>query len=401
MLIRLHQRHPDWLIALAGILLGASTFAAEPYKPGGDNTVVESLRTTASKAPDRELRSLRERVKREPTNAAAALDLTRILIQRGRAEADPRFLAQGLVALQPWLNGDSPPVEALVLRATIRQSLHEFDAALQDLDRALAQDPKHVQAWLTKATVQTVRGDFTSARQSCLLLTRLADRLTATVATAQLGSLTGNAKASYNALEQALQQAMSSPRPPPIEQQLWALTVLAEIAARSGQIDAARRQFTNALSLAPTDSYLLGAYADFLLDQNQPDAVLDLLHQHSRIDALWLRVAEAGTRRTPIDESMVRDQVRDLAARFEAAHRRGDTVHRREEARFRWRLCADARGALQLAQDNWKVQKEPADARILLETARAAGDSEAVLTIETWIQTTKLEDVAMTRQAQP
>jgi tetratricopeptide (TPR) repeat protein len=391
-------QHPWFRVLATFIASGVScwvAWGAEAFHPSGDSTVVETLRTRPLTPQDRALRGLRQRQQQDPKDLPAALDLAKALIQRSRAEADPRFLAQSLVALSPWLDQPDAPAEVWVLRATVRQSLHEFDAALQDLDQALARDPKQVQAWLTKATLHTVRGEQALARKACLMLAQVADSLTATTAIAQLGSVTGNAKSSMALLEQALQQATNSSTPPPVDQQVWALTLLAETAARTGQAQSARQHFQSALTLAPEDPYLLGAYADFLLDQGQSDAVIDLLSKFPRVDALWLRVAEAGSRLEPNDDSVVRNQVRDLTARFEAARLRGDTVHRREEARFRMRLCADARGALELARDNWKVQREPADARILLEAARAAGDMDTLKLIETWLQTTKLEDVAL------
>ena len=64
----------------------------------------------------------------------------------------------------------------------------------------------------------------------------------------------------------------------------------------------------------------------------------------------------------------------ELAARFDAARSRGDSVHRREEARFRLTIAHDAAGALALARTNWNVQREPADRRVLVEAARAAGE---------------------------
>lgn len=393
------KARPSWHRHLAALVLCLvsceKTLGAEPFRPSGDSTVVETLRTRPLTSEDRVLRGLRQRQQQDPKDFSVAVDLVRVLIQRSRAEADPRFLAQGMAVLSPWLDQADTPTDAWVLRATLRQSLHEFDAAMQDLDKALARDPKHVQAWLTKATLHTVRGEQDPARKACLMLAQFADPLTSTTAIAQLGSVTGNAKSSMALLEQALQRSTESPRPPSVDQLVWARTLLAETAARIGQVESARKHFQSAQALAPEDPYLLGAYADFLLDQGQSDAVIDLLYKYSRVDALLLRVAEAGARREPMDESVVRSQVRDLAARFDAARRRGDTVHRREEARFRLRLCADAPGALQLALDNWKVQREPADARILLEAANAAGDKNALNLIESWLQITRLEDISL------
>ena len=87
--------------------------------------------------------------------------------------------------------------------------------------------------------------------------------------------------------------------------------------------------------------------------------------------------------------------VEELRARFEASRMRGDRVHLREEARFELHLDADPRRALALAKDNWAVQKEPADARILLEAALAANDGAALRALKEWLAQSRLEDVQL------
>jgi hypothetical protein len=84
-----------------------------------------------------------------------------------------------------------------------------------------------------------------------------------------------------------------------------------------------------------------------------------------------------------------------LQDRFAAAMQRGDTVHQREQARLALRLRNEPKDALRLAQQNWEVQKEPADLRILLEAALAAGDRDAVKTATDWIKHTGLEDTIL------
>ena len=84
----------------------------------------------------------------------------------------------------------------------------------------------------------------------------------------------------------------------------------------------------------------------------------------------------------------------DLAARFEAARARGDSLHRREEARFRLAIENDARAALALARENWSVQREPADLRVLREAAHAAGDAAMIRMVDNWMATNRLHDVA-------
>ena len=139
----------------------------------------------------------------------------------------------------------------------------------------------------------------------------------------------------------------------------------------------------------PRDPYLLGSYADLLLDQRRPDEAAALVSGFKRIDGLLLRFAEA----QPPAGREARAAVEELQGRFDNARARGDRVHQREEARFHLRLLRQPAAALALAQANWRVQKEPADARLLLEAARAAHDSAAEAEVLAWVTASRLEDI--------
>jgi hypothetical protein len=92
------------------------------------------------------------------------------------------------------------------------------------------------------------------------------------------------------------------------------------------------------------------------------------------------------------------DQLRD---RFEASRLRGDRVHIREEARFTLHLLNDPKTALKLAEENWQVQKEPADIRILLESALAAHDATSLESARGWLKQTGLEDLQLEKLLKP
>jgi hypothetical protein len=72
-------------------------------------------------------------------------------------------------------------------------------------------------------------------------------------------------------------------------------------------------------------------------------------------------------------------------------------VHLREEARFTLHLLAAPEAALELALGNWQVQKEPADVRVLLESALAAHNPEATDAVRQWLKESRLEDVQLAR----
>ncbi len=371
------------LMLLASLVM---SLAAQPFVPQGDGYVLEAVKASGTAAISKELRSLERLVAAEPRNVAAALRLAEVRIGLAREEADPRHFGRAEAVLAPWLAATNPPTEAWVLRSAVRQGSHDFDGAMADLDAALAAEPTDVGAWLARLTIQCVRSDFDGARRSAARLLRSGDELVATAAAAQVASLTGSSAGAARMLETAVGR---NPSATP-GMRSWCLALLADIRTRRGEPVPAESAFRDALVLTPRDPQLLGAYADFLLDHGRGAEVGPLLEGFSQVDALQLRVAEAET-----DPTVRARTVERLRSGIELNRARGDRVHLREEARFHLRLLGDASGALALAQENWKVQREPADARMLLESAKAVGDAEAARRILDTLRAQGLEDVAL------
>jgi Tfp pilus assembly protein PilF len=357
---------------------------AAPYVPTDDSEVVARL-PTATDETARQVRRMRQDLAQDPANLTLAVRLARRYIEIGRAESDPRYNGYAQAALQNWWNEATPPVEVLVLRATLRQNRHDFDGALRDLSTVLAVDPRNAQAWLTRAVILQAVGRHEAARASCGRLALLANSVVAATCLADAAGVSGDARQGYELLSGAL----ATPAPVDAGIRLWALTVLAEIAARIGDADGAERHFRAALALGVRDAYLLGAYADFLLDQSRAAEARDLLAGETRADPLLLRLALA---EKALGVSDLRNHVAVLSARFEANRMRGDTVHRREEARFLLHLADKPAEALRRAQENWQVQREPWDARLVLEAALAAGNPAAAADVIAWLEATGLED---------
>lgn len=367
----------------------AAAAQAEPFLPTDDAQVVETLPTPAGGA-QQELRGMRRELAKNPNNLALALRLARRYIQIGRAEFDPRYNGRAQALLRPWWHLDSPPTEVLVLRATLRQNRHEFEPALADLSAVLAASPRNAQALLTQAVILQVVGRIEDARRSCAQLALLATPLVTAACLADVASVSGEAASAYRLLRRALEATPEAAA----ELRLWALTGLAEIAIRADDPAAAERDFRAALALGIKDAYLLGAYADFLLDRGRPAEARDLLANETRADPLLLRLALA---EQALGAPELSAHVAALDARFDASRMRGDTVHRREEARFTLHLLNDPATALRLATENWRVQREAWDARLLLEAALAADAPSAAAGVVDWLQSTGLEDPHIAR----
>jgi tetratricopeptide (TPR) repeat protein len=361
--------------------------SAEPYVPGDDGAILERL--PAARDPRvRMLAVARARLAEEPTNLNRGLSVASAYIALGRSEGDPRYDGYAQAALAPWWDLAEPPVPVLVLRATLEQRRHDFDAALPDLERVLARQPRHPQALLTKATILEVQGRPAEALESCAELAGGVEILVEAACVASAHGLAGRGREGYRLLQDELSR---SPDAEPVLQ-VWVQTILGELAEQLGDSAEAEEHFRGALSIERRDPYLLGAYADFLLDQDRPDEVVELLEDESRIDPLLLRLALAERR---LGAVALGEHLALLQDRFDAARRRGDSVHLREEARFTLHLLDRPGEALELARRNWATQREPADARILLEAAAAANEPAAAQPVLDWLGRTGLEHVGI------
>lgn len=367
---------------LACALVVPLSAGAVPFVPQRDGEVLE--RVPARGGPQaRELARLKSSAAAAPQDPVAAVALADAYYHAARREGDPRYLGYAQAALARWWKDADAPTPVLVTRATILQSSHAFDAALADLTLALAREPRHGRALLVRATVLAVQGKYAQARADCTRLFGRVPEFHVFACVASVDSLNGNAGAAAATLRRELAKLP----PDDADARAWGESLLGEFAHRRAD-PAADANFRAALAADPGDLYTVGAYADWLLDHGRAADVLSLTARDARVDALLLRTALAQRALRRPEASAT---VATLRARFAASRLRGDTVHRREEARFALYLDVDPVAALKLARENWAVQREPADLRILAEAAAAAGDDDAKAIVRAWLAETRLE----------
>jgi len=354
---------------------------AEPFKPTDDAMVLETLPRRDNDALNARIASLRMQLNAAPADFKLASELAEQHLSRFRRDSDPRDLGQAEAAIAPWLRTDNPPTLALILRASVQQSNHQFDAALANLNLAMSKTPGNPQALLMRASILQVQGHYAAAKESCGALI-FQDTVFAGICLANVLAVSGQPDQAMALLQRMLTQA-----PPEQGIKAWAAASLAEAAASMGQDAQAEAALRSGLAANPRDAYLKTAMADFLLAQRRPREVLPLLADDIRNDNLLLRLAMAEQQLGSAD---AKAHIDDLQARFAAAAARGDRVHLREEAMFRLILLNQPEAALQLAQANWQVQKELADCRILLASAVAAHHPRAARAALEWLKTAGL-----------
>jgi len=402
------------LLALALTLVVAPSFGAGESAlqfPARDDAIVEHLPTHVGDAAERRAARAAERAQRaalqeHPDELGLALQAARDALARGRLRGDPRELGVAQAALAPWWSRADAPPEVRLVRATVMQSQHLFQAALVELDAVLATPgaalPVRAQAELTRAGVQQVLGRFPEAEAGCRRLAG-ADyvalgsgvRLNALACIAELSSLQGHADSAAATLARlaGAPDVDSATTAAGVAAPGWLNLMRAELAQRRGDA-AAGALFAAALKSSP-DVYTQCAYADWLLDQHRAAQVVALFKGNEAADPVLLRVALAYRQLHGRGHPLTREATATLGERYDAALLRGDKSHGREQSRYELELRGDARAALRHARANWAVQHEPADALVLARAAHAAHRDDAAAPLWQFLRETGGRDARL------
>ena len=378
--------------ALGGLVLAASAATAlhaAPRTPTQDSEVIERLPFRAGDNTARELADLRAEVAKSPTDPDPAVALALRYFDLAAERGDPRYVGYAEALVGRFAAQMNAPL--FIVRGMVRQYRHDFTDALADFSAALALDANLASAHAWRGAIYLVQANYAAAAKECDAL----QRLQRTVLQAGCAGLTQAYTGKLGTAFQTLRQALASTNDK--DYSLWLHTRLGEVAAWQGQAAVAEQHFSQAMALGVDDGYLLAAWTDFLLDQGRADQVIALLSKWEAVDGLLLRLALA---ETLLKLPAATIHIQTLGDRFAAARLRGDTTHQAEEARFHLVLRKDAKEALRLAVENFLVQKEPRDARIVLEAAIALRDPAGARDATAWLKSSGFEGTILRGLAQ-
>ncbi len=374
--------------AWMGFYFMVSLAQAAPYTPTRDTDIVERLPGRASDPAIRRVDSLRKQLAARPDDTDLRVEIARRYFDMAMAQGDPRYVGYASAAIAPLAKTAPTHADYALVLGLIQQFSHEFEPALASLAKASQLNPKSPEPLLWRSAIFMVQARYPEATLECQRVTPLADPLLGMGCNAYVEATTGQLEAAFEKLSSAVKNA---PQAPP-ELLLWQDTRLAEMAWRLGRFDTAEGYFKSALKQGVTDQFLLAAYADFLLARQRPNEVISLLADWERSDILLLRLALAGK---ATSDKRSADWAAQLRDRFVAAALRGDRLHEQEAARFELDVEGHAAKALTLASANYKVQKEPRDAEILMRAAVAAKQAKTAQVALDWLRTSRYEDPAL------
>jgi Tfp pilus assembly protein PilF len=381
------------LLYVAMPATSVASFGAVPFLPTDDNEVLEVLPRSLYSGRD-ELTMLRQHLAADPDNAKVAADVASRYLELGKAAGDPRCYGYAQAAIGPWWEAATPPLEILRLRAKLKERDHRYEEAVSDLELLAAHEPHDAQAWIELANIYRVQGQYAKAREACEAVSKFAGAAPTILCRAPVQAVTGQAEEAYASLTEILPTVKD--RWPTALQ--WIRTMQAEIARALGRNDEAEKHYREGLASDPADLYLLRSYADFLLDQGRDEEVLPLLREHTSDTGVLLSAAIAARRCG--QEALAEEWKTQLQVRFDESRLRGSEPHGKFEARFQLELMNDPQRALDIAEANWRQQKDLRDSRNVLEAALAANKIARARPVLEFLKESGTQDVILQRLAQ-
>lgn len=311
-----------------------------------------------------------------PALKPAAISITQVhrLLNIAAATGDARLVARADAMLRRFPDASRSP-EVLRARAYSAQHRHDFPTALRLLDQLIKTSPRDGDARMARAQIQLVQGRLRAARADCAALAFGIDSGRALLCVAALSLRIGKLDAAASTVDRWLAQTPNSD-----PSRRHGMLLRAEIASRAGSKDASMR-FQQALRGAPADVRTLAAYARHLRGLARHRDVLVLLANAPDTDGLALeRTLASHAAGTPAAPAFARAQAR----RFAMARALGSPPEIRDEAEFLLSVRGDATGALRLALENFREQRDHEDVLLLQRAAHAARRPAALAALRAW-----------------
>ena len=210
-----------------------------------------------------------ERLDQVPADWETWAQLGSAYVERARVTADPSFytLADGALAeslaLRPEDNGP-----ALVGQGALANARHDFAAAGELAEQALAVNAYSATAWGVLADARTQLGDYPGATEAVQRMTELRPGIASFTRASYDAELHGRLDDARSALEQALELAQGP------SDAAFCRTYLGALAFSTGDLDEAEAQYAAGLEDAPRDPALLLGAARVAAARGDVDAAL-------------------------------------------------------------------------------------------------------------------------------
>lgn len=373
--------------------------AQERFKPA-EAAVVLSASVHSGAGRLAPLRAIDKAWRAQPRDLETSLAYARAVFTLGLNEGDLRWYGSAKAALTPWWSADDLPAEAYFLRGLVKQGFHEFEAGLQDINRAIALAPGRTELWSWRFALHLLLADMDAARQVVEEMTRRFGAQEAQVYRAVLLYRTGQPWPAVDLLSRAIRaenfQDASS--------QDWLSFHLGEAHRVAGQPEQALAVWSRRLKASPQSHLIRLSLAELLNQQGQYRQAKNTATANTAsgattaasspmTDALLMQALLASRGLKDADETRWASQ---LEARFQSQAQRQESLIERPKLIYQIAYGRDLKAGLALSMANWQLQKEPPDALLFVQAALALGQARAAEPVVLWAEKTGYTDPQLT-----
>lgn len=370
------------LTLLAGLVsLGSAPIKAQTRSIPADQAILLPGSLGQARAERRELRLALQNWRANPQDVAQASVAARLAFIAAIYDGDPRWLGNAKGILQPWWTANTLAAEPLYVRALIRQGLHDFDGALADLTAAIAKDDSRPEYRAWRFAIYMVKADMTKARKEC----------------DGLGDRFGSAeKVSCEAIllyrggrpRQAIERLDALVTHPDYQGQFareWLAFHRGEARRVAGDARGATAIWSAYLKGSEQPHSIRLALIELLNRQQDFRSAWRLNDKVPRSDALLVQAIISAQALKHPQENVLRDE---FALRVSQQRARGDFVNERPIIVYWTEVMGSGQEALDMAQESWRTQREPADAALFARAALLSKKPQEAAHLLQWQQET-------------
>jgi len=243
---------------------------AQAQRVGAQTTIVAA--PTNADGLRRRIGEMEERLRARPADASAAVPLADALLRQARATTDPRPAGRAEAVLKAVLRETPAEYDALRMLGAIYLSEHRFREALDVARRA--RDLRPTDAWnygvIGDALVEL--GDYDKAFEAFDTMASMRPSATAYARVAYGRELRGDMSGAVEAMQIAEQSTAAQD----VEARAWYAAQLGELHLRSGNFDAATREYRRAAFLFPNYPHAMVGLGKVKVASGDRDGALDL-----------------------------------------------------------------------------------------------------------------------------
>ena len=243
------------------------------FRGGNANASAEFL--NAQKAVD----YYRSEIQQHPEKIKNYIELAQLFLQEARVTGrHHEYIPKAQYLIEQVLSRDPQNYDALVTKATMLLTLHQFAEAKELAERAISQQPHTAIGYGILCDAHVELGNYDEAVKACDKMVSVRPDLRSYSRVSYLRELHGDVEGAIEVMKMAAEAGITGQ-----ENRAWALYNLGKLFVNMGKLDTAAYIFKGILEERPDYAYAMSGLAQVKRAQGKMQDAVDLLSKASQI----------------------------------------------------------------------------------------------------------------------